>query len=284
MLIVYTHSLTPRVKYVFKQIFTEILGIDISFSLDKKEFKKINLPKISYSHSSIDNELFFQCHELLFEKGIIERNINVFNYNNLSCFFSVNNSIFPFDPFAASFFMISRYEEYLPHIKDIHGRFEAKESLAFKNNFLEKPIVDIPPQHPASLSLSTYQMFVKSLTASEQLLISEIQFLDDDFVHILKSWKNIYIGASDGSVAEKNGSFGWIISDKSNSSTGIVKCKGRAHGYPMTSFRAEAYGMWSILMLVIKANKFLNLPAENKLLLYCDNKALVNMVNLLANQ
>ena len=39
--------------------------------------------------------------------------------------------------------MISRYEEYLPHIKDIHGRFEAKESLAFKNNFLEKPIVDI---------------------------------------------------------------------------------------------------------------------------------------------
>ena len=58
-------------------------------------------------------------------------------------FFSVNNSVFPFDPFAASFFMISRYEEYLPHIKDIHGRFEAKESLAFKNNFLEKPIVDI---------------------------------------------------------------------------------------------------------------------------------------------
>ena len=143
MLIIYTHSLTPRVKYVFKQIFSEILGIEISFCLDKKEFQKTSLPKLSYSHSPIDNELFFQCHELLFEKGIIERNINVFNYNNLSCFFSVNNSVFPFDPFAASFFMISRYEEYLPHIKDIHGRFEAKESLAFKNNFLEKPIVDI---------------------------------------------------------------------------------------------------------------------------------------------
>ena len=143
MLIIYTHSLTPRVKYIFKQIFSEILGIEISFCLDKKEFQKTSLPKLSYSHSPIDNELFFQCHELLFEKGIIERNINVFNYNNLSCFFSVNNSVFPFDPFAASFFMISRYEEYLPHIKDIHGRFEAKESLAFKNNFLEKPIVDI---------------------------------------------------------------------------------------------------------------------------------------------
>ena len=84
---------------------------------------------------------------------------------------------------------------------------------------------------------------MKSLTPSEQLLISEIQFLDDDLEHILKSWENIYNGASDGSVVENNGSFGWIISDKSNSSTRIVKCKGRAHGYPMTSFRAEAYGM-----------------------------------------
>ena len=147
----------------------------------------------------------------------------------------------------------------------------------------EKSIVDIASHHPASNSLSTYQLFLKTLTPSEQLLISEIQFLDYDFKHILKSWENIYIGASDGSVVENNGSFGWIISDKSNSSTGIVKCKGRAHGYPMTSFRAEAYGMWSILMFVIKANKFLNLPPENKLLLYCDNKALVNMINLLVN-
>ena len=38
--------------------------------------------------------------------------------------------------------MLSRYEEYLPHIKDEYGRFEAKESLAFKYGFLEIPIVD----------------------------------------------------------------------------------------------------------------------------------------------
>ena len=54
----------------------------------------------------------------------------------------VNNSTFPFDIFGASFFMLSRYEEYLPHIKDEYGRFEAKESLAFKYGFLEIPIVD----------------------------------------------------------------------------------------------------------------------------------------------
>ena len=39
--------------------------------------------------------------------------------------------------------MITRYEEYLPHVKDEVGRFMASESLAFKHGFLQQPIVDI---------------------------------------------------------------------------------------------------------------------------------------------
>ena len=31
----------------------------------------------------------------------------------------------------------------MPHVKDVHGRFTAEQSLAFKHKFLEKPIVDI---------------------------------------------------------------------------------------------------------------------------------------------
>jgi len=52
----------------------------------------------------------------------------------------------------------------------------------------------------------------------------------------------------------------------------------------MTSFRAEAFGMWSILLFVIKAHKFFNLPSKDKLSLYCDNKALVNMIKHLMDQ
>ena len=39
--------------------------------------------------------------------------------------------------------MITRYEEYLPHVKDEVGRFMASESLAFKHGFLQQPVVDI---------------------------------------------------------------------------------------------------------------------------------------------
>ena len=49
----------------------------------------------------------------------------------------------PFDIFAASFFLLSRYEEYLPHVRDVHERFTAEQSLAFKYRFLEKPVIDI---------------------------------------------------------------------------------------------------------------------------------------------
>ena len=41
------------------------------------------------------------------------------------------------------FYLLSRYEEYLPHVKDEFGRFMAEESLAYQHNFLSQPVIDI---------------------------------------------------------------------------------------------------------------------------------------------
>jgi len=46
------------------------------------------------------------------------------------------------DIFASSFFMLTRWEEYVNKKRDNHNRFPAKESLAYKNNFLDRPIVN----------------------------------------------------------------------------------------------------------------------------------------------
>ena len=60
--------------------------------------------------------------------------IKILNWDDTPFFFSTGeNSNIPFDIFAASFYLVSRYEEYLPHVRDIHERFTAHESLAFKN-------------------------------------------------------------------------------------------------------------------------------------------------------
>ena len=109
-----------------------------------EEFVAHNGPKMTYSKAPLGNEFFIKSHELLFEQGVNDIEISVFHWEKTPCFFNAGpKSIIPFDVFAASFFLITRYEEYLPHVKDNYERFTAEQSLAYKSRFLEKPLVDI---------------------------------------------------------------------------------------------------------------------------------------------
>ncbi|QXP59890.1 polysaccharide deacetylase family protein [Olleya sp. HaHaR_3_96] len=144
MLLVYTHKITPRIKYVFKQICTRILGLPVSFTTTIEEFIAHDSLKMSYTRQPLGNEIFIRSSEFLFEQGLSDIEISVLPWEDTKCFFPAGEkSAMPFDIFAASFYLISRYEEYLPHVKDDYGRFTAQESMAFKNNFLDQPVVDI---------------------------------------------------------------------------------------------------------------------------------------------
>ncbi|MBL4593944.1 MAG: hypothetical protein JKX68_09035 [Flavobacteriales bacterium] len=143
MILIYSHKLTPRLRYIFKTIFTDVLLSKVVFTDNIEEFELSDNVKINYSPSRLKSGTFFQSSSILFETGIKEQHITTFEFNGHPCFFSVGqDSEFPFDPFAASFYLISRYEEYLPHIKDQHERFLAAESLAYQNNFLDQPLVN----------------------------------------------------------------------------------------------------------------------------------------------
>ncbi|MGJ8743603.1 polysaccharide deacetylase family protein [Polaribacter sp.] len=144
MILVYTHKITPRIRYIFKHIVTRTLLIPVNFTSKVEEFVAFNGPKISYTKTPLGNEFFIKCNNLLFEQGVNDMEISIQKWDEIPCFFKTGpKSVIPFDIFAASFYLISRYEEYLPHVKDIHGRFTADQSLAFKHHFLEKPVVDI---------------------------------------------------------------------------------------------------------------------------------------------
>lgn len=144
MLLVYTQKITPRISYIFKQIITRILGVPVGFTSKIEEFVAHQGMKISYGKQSLANEVFIQNVDLLLEQGISDLEIKVQEWDDIPCFFAVSeSSSIPFDIFAASFYLLSRYEEYLPHVKDEEGRFKASESLAFQENFLEQPVIDI---------------------------------------------------------------------------------------------------------------------------------------------
>ncbi|WP_178984413.1 polysaccharide deacetylase family protein [Winogradskyella helgolandensis] len=144
MLLVYTHKITPRVTYTFKHICKRILGIEVSFTSKVEDFIAHDSLKMSYAKQPLSNELFIRSNALLFETGLSDIDINVQQWGATKGFFATGErSDLPFDIFAASFYLLSRYEEYLPHVKDDYGRFLASESLAFENQFLHQPVVDI---------------------------------------------------------------------------------------------------------------------------------------------
>jgi hypothetical protein len=144
MLLIYTHQVTPRLRYIFKQLLKGYLGVDFNFTNSIPDFVAHNGPKLSYTKKPLGNELYFRSSDILFESGIVDYDINVSQWDGVKIFFQVGeNSALPFDIFGASFYLLSRYEEYLPHMRDEHNRFISIEGVAYKNDFHNEPVVDI---------------------------------------------------------------------------------------------------------------------------------------------
>ena len=117
MILVYSHKITPRLTYIFRQIFVRILELPVSFTSTIEKFISHSGPKLSYTNQPLGNEFFIKSHELLFQQGIHETEFEVEKWKGLPAFFKTGSqSRLPYDIFAASFYLISRYEEYLAHI------------------------------------------------------------------------------------------------------------------------------------------------------------------------
>ncbi len=145
MILVYSPHITPRIRYIFKLIINDLLKDEVVLTSDTDEVAAFQGPRINYSNDSTIKGLYFAAHGLLTEKEIENRDLSFTEEDGNVAFFKVYDkaSAMSFDPFAASFYLVTRYEEYLPYVRDEYGRFQAKESIAFKHGFLDKPMVNI---------------------------------------------------------------------------------------------------------------------------------------------
>lgn len=144
MILVYSEEITPRIEYIFKLIFVQILRVEVSFTTNPHEFLYCESPKINYSNKKFGDEIFIKPHGLLSQNMLKKPDIKKVKYKNETLFFeSSTDSIFPFDMFAASFYLVSRYEEYFETELDKFGRFPARNSILAELNLIKKPVVDI---------------------------------------------------------------------------------------------------------------------------------------------
>ena len=142
MLLIYTDINTPRVHYTFHLIFTQLLGIAYKITNNVLEFSEYTKESLNYSKKKIRNEIFIERAGLLCGDSIIPIEITPYKRNLQTYLFPSNNADLHYDIFAATFYMVTRYEEYLPAQTDIHDRFKSANSLASKHNFLLQPIVN----------------------------------------------------------------------------------------------------------------------------------------------
>jgi len=180
---IYSTEDVPRLRYIAGIILGDILGLSWEVITDKRKLGKH--PVINYSSENITGSFKISPDSLLFETGIAPREIIVNEWKGLPVFFQTSSdSDFPFDIFAASFFLVSRYEEYLEFQPDEYGRFKASSSLAFKNGFLGIPIIDLWAKEMAKAFLKRFQTLAFKRNEYKALLTIDT---DQPFAYLGKS-------------------------------------------------------------------------------------------------
>lgn len=201
---IYSHEDVPRLSYIAGIILGDILGLSWEIITDKRKLWKH--PVINYSAEDIPGTFRIIPDKLLFEKGISTRGIIVSKWKNLPVFFrSEGEADFPFDIFAASFYLISRYEEYSEYEPDEHGRFRAASSLAFRNGFLELPVVDIWAKELSLALLKKFRTIAFKRNEFSAMLTIDT---DEPFAFLGKSIFNSLAG---------------IVSDMANNSADVTR-------------------------------------------------------------
>lgn len=144
MLLIYTPRLTNRIGYTLNVLFRDLLRAEFSITTDVQYFENHEGPKLCYGPKRVGDGLFIKSCGLLTSTSIEDQELRATQIDGQWCLFPVHGRDidFGFDVLAATFYMVSRYEEYLPHSEDEHGRFTADQSIAVQAGFVEQPVVD----------------------------------------------------------------------------------------------------------------------------------------------
>jgi hypothetical protein len=145
---------SPRLEYILNELLTNRLGIEYKITTSQDYFLKSNSAKINYGNKIIEGCINIPAVNLLYQEDIKKPEIKTtadarwhitfFNkpFENIPDTKTTTHWL-NFDMLAAAFFLLTRYEEYGNKQTDKHGRYNYKNSLAFVNNFLHLPLIDI---------------------------------------------------------------------------------------------------------------------------------------------
>ncbi len=130
---------SPRITYVLDWIFKERL--QSSYELLHPNDARTGFDVVISYGTPVENTLFIPSVGLLQSTGIYQHALQEGVWENIPILYAVEGDI-PFDLFSAVFFLITRYEEYYSKEQDAHERYLPSESILFKMDCLQRPLVD----------------------------------------------------------------------------------------------------------------------------------------------
>jgi len=149
------NNFLPERKYIIDILFDGFFGlkyrIDVidgvkDYEIILENDKKLIIKDSFFSNfidglSYLDKKNVPGKIKFLKNRFIVEKNIPMI-YGDDEFNVKEDKIVCGIDIFASSFFMLTRWEEYANKKRDLHNRFPATASLAYKYDFLNRPIVN----------------------------------------------------------------------------------------------------------------------------------------------
>lgn len=138
-MLIYSPRHSARLQYVLQYVFEEQLGIPYQVCTQREYFEQYQGDKIAYSPTPCHSVQII-AHSVLWERGVQKHDIHKkYIGNNLVLYGHEHNDLLGFDIFAAVFYCLSRYEEYLPNAKkDPWGRWIPADTSLYEKAWVDR--------------------------------------------------------------------------------------------------------------------------------------------------
>lgn len=139
---VYSAVSTPRLSYCLHWLLTERLQIAYTLTNNLADLQHTPYA-IAYGNTST-NAVSIPASGLLQQNHIEAQQVSTGMWQDVPTLFDIPgaDTTLPFDLLSGIFYLLSRYEEYLNYTPDKHSRFPATESILYRINSLEIPLID----------------------------------------------------------------------------------------------------------------------------------------------
>ncbi|MBK7944195.1 MAG: polysaccharide deacetylase family protein [Flavobacteriales bacterium] len=139
---IWIETASPRAQYAARQFFERLLGWPVRWATGTDQPRADDGPLLAYAEHAPEGAFHLKPCGWLSHVATDRIDPDVIRTDESISLFPVDGGAWPFDPLAAAFFMLTRYEEWVGLPTDAHDRPLTSAMHAARHGYLHAPVVD----------------------------------------------------------------------------------------------------------------------------------------------